>query len=136
MASPYRPVPSQSPSASTYPPYDKISNKDSPVLTAAFSDERPRLLSIKTLVPVLVVVLLSGGLATVLLLWLYTHALVDSPPQTLATIWQTGYFLADEGTEVVNGLQRAKANGLTISAATVRVSVAIYCTHVVLSRHT
>ena len=30
------------------------------------------------------------------------------------------HFLANEGTKVVNGLQQAKSDGLTISAATVR----------------
>ena len=114
MSSTYRPVPSQVPSASSYPPYDKSSP---PILAITSSKERTRLVGLKVLGPVFMVVL---GLATVLILWLYTHRVFDSPPQTLATVCQTGYFLADEGTEIVNGLQRAKANGLTISAATVR----------------
>jgi hypothetical protein len=119
MTSTYRPVPSQIPSESTYPPHDKPPDANLPVLAVASSRERTRLVGLKALGPVFMVVLLSGGLATVLVMWLHTHELVDSPPQTLATVWQSGYFLANEGTEVVNGLQRAKADGLTISAATV-----------------
>jgi hypothetical protein len=106
-------------SSSSNPTDEKQSTVNTPALKVDPYKTWSREVALMAAIPALVTVFISGGLATTLLLWVYTHALVDSPRQTLAAIWRTGFVLTNEGAEIVNGLEQAKSNALTISAAAV-----------------
>jgi hypothetical protein len=65
--------------------------------------------------PTLLVVLGTAGIATVLLLWLLLHK-ADIPGNS---IWQQKAFIVDEGHKNEGGAEAARLLGLTISSAAV-----------------
>lgn len=75
------------------------------------------------LLPTVILVLLSAGLATFLLLWLTVIHGVPAGSDTIsATVLKTGVFLVDEGTSLTNDESvKARLLGLTITTVTVRV---------------
>ena len=75
-----------------------------------------RRLSFAIIIPAVVVILVTAGTATTLLVWLLTH----KTQRTLHDVWTDGAFVLDEGTKFERGNQAAKLTGLTISSAAVR----------------
>ncbi|KAI0083784.1 hypothetical protein BDY19DRAFT_975585 [Irpex rosettiformis] len=71
-----------------------------------------RRLSLALVLPTLIVVLITAGTATALLVWLLAH----KRQQTLHDVWTMGAFVLDEGTKLERGNQAARLTGLTISS--------------------
>ncbi|TFK66138.1 hypothetical protein BDN72DRAFT_160807 [Pluteus cervinus] len=82
-------------------------------------EKRKSRIGCRLLAPTLILLTLSGGLATFLILWLTAIHGVDG--QTLRTILDSRAFIANEGTNEVYGVKTARLLGLTISSATTGV---------------
>ena len=73
-------------------------------------------LSLKFLVPTIIVVVGSAGMATLLLVWLLIHNTAKG------RIWKEKAFFLDEGTKLEGDQEAARLLGLTITSAAVRLT--------------
>ncbi|TFK66876.1 hypothetical protein BDN72DRAFT_899433 [Pluteus cervinus] len=91
------------------------------LITSQDGTNQPQLRRIgcRLLAPTLILLTLSGGLATFLILWLTAIHGVDG--QTLQTILKGRAFIANEGTKEMYGVTTARLLGLTISSATTNI---------------
>ena len=71
-------------------------------------------LSLKLLIPTIVVFVGSAGMATLLLVWLLVHDTAKG------SIWKEKAFFLDEGTQLEGDQEAARLYGLTITSAAVR----------------
>ena len=73
-------------------------------------------LSLKFLVPTIIVFVGSAGMATLLLVWLLIHNTAKG------RIWKEKAFFLDEGTKLEGDQEAARLLGLTITSAAVRLT--------------
>ncbi|TFK66896.1 hypothetical protein BDN72DRAFT_843671 [Pluteus cervinus] len=107
-----------------HPPYDELTTSDTfpendanqPQLIV---EKRKSRIGCRLLAPTLILLTLSGGLATFLILWLTAIHGIDG--QTLRTILKGRAFIANEGTKEMYGFTTARLLGLTLSSATTNV---------------
>lgn len=104
-----------------YDPYDSsdrhsshIDLDDEPKL-GGHSESTLHHLNLGVVLPTLIVILLTGGIASVFLVWILTH-------RTSTDSWHQGAFLLDEGERTDGGLLSGRLMGLTISSAAVSLS--------------
>lgn len=119
----YDPYVAETPGYGEHNPF--LSSKPAPLpyspadaSSAAISivEGKQRRLSWSLIMPTAIVVLVTAGAATTLLLWMLVHMEQSS----LGDVWSDRAFILNEGTKTEGELEAAKLLGLTISSAAVR----------------
>lgn len=78
-------------------------------------DGKTKRLSWALILPTAIVILVTAGAATTLILWVYWHTAQND----WRDVWKDGAFILSEGVKSKDGFQAAKLLALTISSAAV-----------------
>ncbi|KAK7689500.1 hypothetical protein QCA50_007292 [Cerrena zonata] len=93
-------------------PTDSATDTDAPLVIVSSGR---RAISLKLILPTLLVIVGTAGMATLLLLWLLLHRIQNN------NVWKDRAFLLNEGVKLEGGHEAARLLGLTIISAASKV---------------